>query len=163
MPTVDSILTDTPADDGGPILQRRAIREEAELDITPMIDVTFLLLIFFIVASVPDANTAVELPPARYGSAVSKNSSFTITLADQGNKVIDVYLAEGKVGDPLPREEDAQTEAIREAVSSAVQQGKSSVIIKADRGIAYHDVSRVAAAVGLVDGVSLHFAVLETE
>ncbi len=163
MPTVDSILNDAPADDEGPILARRPISDEAELDITPMIDVTFLLLIFFIVASVPDPNTAVNLPPAHYGSAVSKNNSFTITLSASGNNMVEVYLAEGKVGEPLPPGEDSQTEAIREAISMAVQQGQDSVIIKADRGIAYHEVSRVAAAVGLVEGVSLHFAVLEVE
>lgn len=163
MPTVDSLLEDIPADEDAPILERRPVRDEAELDITPMIDVTFLLLIFFIVASVPDPNSAVNLPPARYGSSVSKNSSFTVTLSDTGNNSVDVFLAEGKKGDPLPKDEDAQTEAIREAVSMAVQEGKSSVIVKADKGVAYHDVSRVAAAVGLVDGVSLHFAVLESE
>jgi len=160
MPAVDSILNDIPADDDGPILKRRPIREEAELDITPMIDVTFLLLIFFIVASVPDANTTVDLPPARYGSAVSKNNSFTITLSDNGNNGVDVYLAEGTIGEPLSGGEDAQAEAIRDAVGSSM---KSNVIIKADREIAYHDVSRVAAAVGLVEGVSLHFAVFEVE
>lgn len=163
MPTVESILEDNPTEQDGPILQRRPVRDEAELDITPMIDVTFLLLIFFIVASVPDPNAAVDLPPARYGSSVSKNNSFTVTLSDSGNNSVDVYLAEGKKGDPLPREEEAQTEAIREAVSLAVQDGKNSVIVKADKGVAYHDVSRVSAAVGLVEGVSLHFAVLESE
>lgn len=163
MPSVDSLLSDVPPADDGPILQRRRVRDEAELDITPMIDVTFLLLIFFIVASVPDPNKAVDLPPARYGSSVSKNNSFTVTLASNGTDKVSIYLAEGIVGDPLQGGEDEQTEAIREAVSTAVQDGKSSVIIKADKGITYHDVSRVSAAVGLVEGVSLHFAVLESE
>ena len=54
-------------DPSGPVLTRRRIKQETELDITPMIDITFLLLIFFLVASTPDLQVEVKLPPARHG------------------------------------------------------------------------------------------------
>ena len=40
---------------------------DAEMDFTPMIDMVFLLLIFFLVASKIDQATSVKLPPARHG------------------------------------------------------------------------------------------------
>ena len=38
-----------------------------ELDITPMIDIVFLLLAFFVVVSKMDPKPAVDLPIAKYG------------------------------------------------------------------------------------------------
>jgi hypothetical protein len=53
-------LSENVADTEEAILHpRRQVQPEEELDITPMIDVTFLLLIFFLVASIPDAQTSV--------------------------------------------------------------------------------------------------------
>ncbi|MCP4817216.1 MAG: biopolymer transporter ExbD, partial [Planctomycetaceae bacterium] len=43
-------------------LGARRREEDVEMDITPMIDVTFLLLIFFLVASKMSADQAVALP-----------------------------------------------------------------------------------------------------
>ena len=45
-------------------MRRRRGSEEPKMDITPMIDVTFLLLIFFIVASRLDTQMVVDLAKA---------------------------------------------------------------------------------------------------
>ena len=42
------------------------------MDMTPMIDITFLLLIFFLVSSHPDQATSIALPKAQHGDAVSQ-------------------------------------------------------------------------------------------
>ncbi len=47
--------------------RRRPATEEMDLDITPMIDVTFLLLIFFMVASTMQATAENDIPPAKHG------------------------------------------------------------------------------------------------
>ena len=76
--------------------RKRKPAVDTELDITPMIDVTFLLLIFFLVASTPNAQTAVELAPARHGDGVSEQSSVIVTIArnESGDyATADVYLA----------------------------------------------------------------------
>ena len=44
--------------------------EEAELDITPMIDVTFLLLIFFMVTSTMQGKPDLDVPPVKHGVGV---------------------------------------------------------------------------------------------
>ena len=67
---------------GAAIRPRRNRDDDCEMDITPMIDITFLLLIFFLVAARLDEDTPVELPPARHGTAVAVKSSVIITLAE---------------------------------------------------------------------------------
>ncbi len=55
-----------------PIAIRGRATEDFEMDITPMIDITFLLLIFFLVCSTADQDTAIELAKARHGKAVGE-------------------------------------------------------------------------------------------
>ena len=63
-----------------PISVSNRKREEGDLDITPMIDITFLLLIFFLVSSKMDQDAAVDLPPAKNGMNVVNNQSVMIIL-----------------------------------------------------------------------------------
>jgi biopolymer transport protein ExbD len=128
-----------------------------------MIDVTFLLLIYFLVASIPDAQTAVELPPAQYGVGVVSNQSVIITVADvDGQGGIDVFLADGKLGDPLPKDEAAMAAAIQQAVEEGQLEGKDNVLIKADRSVRHRDVSRISTAAA-IENVTLNYAVLESD
>ena len=53
-------------------LMPRPHQDDSEMDITPMIDMTFLLLIFFLVASKMDRSNEVRLPPAEHGVAVDR-------------------------------------------------------------------------------------------
>ncbi|NUQ61331.1 MAG: biopolymer transporter ExbD [Pirellulales bacterium] len=133
------------------------------MDITPMIDMTFLLLIFFIVTSRPTMENMIDLPKARYGSGVSERSSVIITMADQGaNLPPAVYLGDGKAGQPLPDDPKLQEAEILRAVEAGFQQeGKSDVLLKAEKGIKHREVSRVAAAASQVEGIKLHLAVME--
>jgi biopolymer transport protein ExbD len=133
-----------------PALPRRRLKEDADLDITPMIDCVFLLLIFFIVSSKLDQTTAVELPPARHGDGVSQEDSFIITVAKrEGNEPAAVYLGDGADGQPLPDNKDQQNAAIVEAVQKAFRAGeKSRVLLKAAIGVKHKYVSQVSQAVG---------------
>lgn len=146
-----------------PVLFRKPMREDAEMDITPMIDMVFLLLIFFLVSSTPTMESFVDLPKARYGSGVSERSSIIITLADQGpNLPPAVYLGDGKAGQPLPEDPQLQeAEIVRAVEAGFIQGGKSSVLLKAEKGVKHREVSRVAGAASQVEGIKLHLAVTE--
>lgn len=149
-----------------PVAVHRKRKDDAEMDITPMIDIVFLLLIFFLVAATPDQNTAVELPPARHGGGVSVQTAVIFTLANRGNdEPAAVYAAEGAVGDPLPDDPEAQKRAIISAVEEGFNEGKIAVLVKAERSVKHKDVSRVADAVGAaeVEDVHLHIAVFEKD
>jgi biopolymer transport protein ExbD len=152
------------AEDSGPVIVRRPVRDTADLDITPMIDMVFLLLIFFLVASTPDLQTAVELPPARYGKGVSQQESVIITVAERGGPgPALVYLADGKVGAPLPDQPELQRQLIVQAVQRGFEEGKPNVLVKAERGVLHREVARVAAAAGEVDKIHLYLAVFEVD
>jgi len=141
-------------------------REDAEMDITPMIDITFLLLIFFLVASRLDQNESVELPPARHGGGVSQQTAVIFTVAKGGeNQPAKVFLGDGTGGDRLPDEPETQKKAIASAVEEGFNQGKVAVLVKAERKVKHKDVSRVSEAVGSaeVEDVHLHIAVFEQD
>lgn len=55
--------------------RKKRKKEEAELDITPMIDVTFLLLIFFMVTSTMQATPDRDIPPSKSGQNVVKSDN----------------------------------------------------------------------------------------
>lgn len=134
------------------------------MDITPMIDITFLLLIFFLVTSTPDEDTAIVLPEALHGDAVSQLESTVFTVAQTGIDVAPVYAADGKIAKALlPEEASAREAAILEEVRAGLAENKPNVIIKADRGVAYRHVAAVVASVSKAEGIQLHLAVTDTD
>ena len=80
----------------GEIMPARKRPQEGDLDITPMIDITFLLLIFFIVTSNLQQQTAAQMPQAKHGTTVSSLDSAVITMtASDTDGRATVYLADG--------------------------------------------------------------------
>ena len=162
---VDEALDDSFDEDvAGPAIARRHVKDEAELDITPMIDITFLLLIFFLVASTTASQNAVKLPEAWHGKGVSEETAVIITVAKrEGPGLALVYLGDGTDADLLPDDKDIQEERISQAVQQSFDEGKPTVLVKAARDVLHKEVSRVAAAAGLVEGIQLHMAVMEAD
>lgn len=147
-----------------PIRLRRRALDEPELDITPMIDLTFLLLIFFLVTSVPDVQRALELPPARHGVAADPASALIVTLTwDGAGQPPRLFLADGRVGEPLAGGLEAWDAALEAAARRAINEGKGSVLIKAERGVQHRYVARVAAATAKASDLRVHVAVFEIE
>jgi len=119
-----------------------------ELDITPMIDMTFLLLIFFMVTSTMDAANVLKLPPAKHGKGVITDTATVLTVIMENGEP-GVYLSNGK--------KENGPVALGE-VTAYVEQGvrdaqKTTVIIKADRETPSGFVEEVARAANEVEGV----------
>lgn len=143
---------------------RKKPKVDDEVDITPMIDITFLMLIFFMVTSTPDKNSEIKLAEALHGDAVSQRDSTVITIAFAGFDQSPVYAADGVVpGAVLSEDFDTQTKQITDEVSKGLSDGKSNVIIKADRAVAYRHVDRVIKSISVTPGVQLYLAVLENQ
>lgn len=157
----------TPTSEGAPELSGLPSRirvDDSEMDITPMIDMVFLLLIFFLVCSTPNQQTAIEMAKARHGRGVGERESVIITISDEGIESAPVYLADGMLGEPLPADPQRQSDMIAEAVEKGRRdEGKENVIIKADRNVAHRDVSRVIKAVSRVEGAKIFLGVLESD
>ncbi len=141
---------------------------EAEMDITPMIDCTFLLLIFFLVAARIDVAVAVKLPEAKQATAVVVKHSVVLTVAAGNGEHADVFRGDGTEPANLI---DAATPADQEAaITEYVDQltSRSSdikfVLIKAETNVKHREVSRVAKAATSPEAVQeLYVAVLEQQ
>lgn len=154
------------------VLPKRRVEEDSEMDITPMIDITFLLLIFFLVASKLETETPVELPPAHTGTAVTMRNAIILTVANGGGESVLIYKGDGAsektmVRSANPLDQEAEIAAY---ISEQLDQDKTkeTILVKAERDIKHREVARVARAVGLVDavharGIQLHVAVLEVQ
>lgn len=155
-----------PPGEDEPLAVRRRPPDDAEMDITPMIDVTFLLLIFFLVASRLDDKPDVQLPSARFGTAVPSDACVYITVATAANDSVAIYLSNGI--DPgailggTPEEQEAR---IRDYVKAGLNGAppKRQVVIKAGKDVKQREMMRVKTAVGMAGEVPLYLAVLEME
>lgn len=131
-----------------------------------MIDMTFLLLIFFIVCSKMDPGATVSLPPAKHGDAVATKDAIIFTIAGGDTEA---YIYKGKGIDPAnllngttPAEKEAEVAAyVEECVAKNPQ--ITDVLIMAGSEVKHRDVSLVMKAVGMAqtDGNQLHVAVME--
>ncbi|HTN77660.1 MAG TPA: biopolymer transporter ExbD [Pirellulaceae bacterium] len=157
------------ADDPIPRFHRARELGDDEMDITPMIDITFLLLIFFLVASHMDSQASVDLPKARFGSTVGIKESVIITLDKNSDGPARIFKGDNTdpanefVAANLLAEEDQLVAYIEDQLATSVPP-KQHVLIKAARGVKHRDVARVVKAAGLVEKVQqLHLAVLEVQ
>lgn len=140
--------------------------EEAEMDITPMIDVTFLLLIFFLVSSTMGQRETVDLPKAIYGGAVPKKASIYVTVGEGPNNSVEIYLGSEKDKEDLIAGDAEQQQAkIRDYVQAGLRGSPPSefVVIKADKGVRQREMSRVLAAVSQAGSVKIFLAALQQE
>jgi len=137
------------------VIRPRPMRKpDSDIDITPMIDITFLLLIFFLVAATIARQTPVDLPEARYGDAVAMEESAVITIAaaDAGGAI--VYKGDGV--DPARRLSSDDLQAQEDELAAYIQAEfervpiKHHVMIKAGRGVKHRHVARVSHAAGRV-------------
>ena len=150
-------------EDEGPVLAHPPVKDDSELDITPMIDITFLLLIFFIVATEMANPGMKEMAKAKHGDAVAGNSASVITIKAVNVYGAAIFLADGATGTPLAGNLDQQTEAIRQFVEAGTEQAqpKRDVLIKAEKGVLRRHVNLVEQAAMKVKDVQIYLAVLE--
>lgn len=145
------------------VLRPRRPAEEGDLDITPMIDITFLLLIFFLVASKMSAPGKVTLPPARNGVDVVDKNAVIVTVVKSGDSV-KIMLGDSsdspQASGATPEEQD---ESLKAYVSKEIL-GKEYLLIKAEKDIKHRDIARVTRAVAAVEELQqLFVAVLEVK
>jgi biopolymer transport protein ExbD len=149
-------------------LARKRSLGDAEMDITPMIDIVFLLLIFFLVASKMDEAATVKLPPARRGVDVSQEDAIIVIV--KKNAVGDIIVAR-RDGSPFARQVQQQETEIESYVdagltgSAPFERPMQSIIVKAQGNVREGEVNRVAEAIAraATDIPILHYAVLEQQ
>lgn len=123
-----------------------------------MIDIVFLLLIFFLVCSTMGKNSVVQLPKAIYGIAVNPKTATILTIAGIESDSV-VYIGDGTTGLELPADEKIQQEEIVAAVEDGLKQGKTDVVIRADKKLHHGEVVRIETIAASVPGITLYVVV----
>ena len=120
---------------------------DEELDLTPLIDVAFLLQIFFMVTSTIAMAASIVMPEAKNGIApdLTKGINMTIFQTDAGPEL---YLADGKGKNGV-----AQLTDVPAYVQQELASGKNIVLIKADKMVASGFVEDVARAASQIEGI----------
>ena len=140
------------SDEGGFGGNRRMA--DGEMDITPMIDVTFLLLIFFMVASTMQGTPDVDVPPAQHSIGVDSAGATVLTIlaGKSPGEASRIVLGDG--AGP-----EAEVAEIREYVENSARDGKNRIVLKAEGDVVHALVDEVAQAIKSVDGVELYMGV----
>lgn len=138
----------------------KALRDDSEMDITPMIDITFLLLIFFLVSSRMTAEQTVDLPKARHGEVVPVKESAIIIMRRGTGELAEVLRTDGT---SFSTDLELQNAEIAEYVSSEIESGKRHIIIRAEGSVRHGEIGRVSRAISesLEEGDLINIAVME--
>ena len=150
------------AEEDAPLYPKREYHDESRFDITAMIDLVFMMNIFFMVTTVTAALGEIDLPEAKHCAPSDRDNSVVFTIIaspDRGRAR--VYIGEDSAGQSLT--DAGQDAAIREAVEAGVRAQKHTILIKAEKAVRLRDVSRVAGAAAAVPGTELKIDVLEKD
>lgn len=125
---------------------RRKPQEPLDVNITPLIDVVFLLLIFFMVTTTfqKDAELSINLPEASATETADKNKPIEITVNQNGR-----YYINGK------ELTNGRPQTIQNALQQAsLGQKDRALVIRGDANANYQNVITVmdvASKLGLVN------------
>ena len=81
---MSSVIEEPDVEEDDDFEMPRKKRDDDEMDITPMIDITFLLLIFFVVCSKMDPTQMGKIPEAQNGIAISAKESAVVFIEPAG-------------------------------------------------------------------------------
>ena len=151
-------------------LQSKEADEEVEIDMSPMIDMVFLLLIFFIVASKIIADKPpVELPYAKAVvlgvdpkdgiSSVDKNVvRFMISISKDEDNERHYYLPDS--ADTMVTFKE-MIEGIETAANNTPRDKEFAVVLRGDGEVKFEDTQKVMAACAQMGVYKMIFAALE--
>lgn len=130
-------------------------KQDVDLNLTPLIDVVFLLLIFFMVSTTFERTSEINitLPQSSAELVESRPDSITVAVDAQGRIYIDDR--------PLV---NAQTSSIREGLRNAAEDlTDPAIIINADAGATHQTVIRIMDAARQLSLTKLTFATRSEE
>ena len=130
-----------------------------EMNMTPMIDVVFLLIIFFLVSShlqKQEAHAELDLPSAETGEENVETNIRILTINISSEKTGFQVAFGARVVPPQKLMTQLQRELNRAS-------GKLEVRIRADRSIPYRAVEPILASCAALDIWNVQFAVIRPE
>ncbi len=150
-------------EDGGPLIARGSLDHHSEFDITAMIDLVFMMNIYFLVTTITAALADINLPAASHCSPADLEESVVITiLAATDRPMGGILIGDDTDGEPIADAETQQREVLR-AVEEGVRTQINSVIVRAEKDVPLREVMRVARVAASIEGVQLKVSVMEKE
>ena len=131
-------------------------RSRLEMNMTPMIDVVFLLIIFFLVSShlqKQEAHAELDLPSAETGNENIQTDNRTLTVNISSRKANFQIAFGARIVPPSKLVSQLQGELKR-------AKGKLEVRIRGDRTIPYRVVEPILASCAELDIWNVQFAVI---
>ena len=127
--------------------KKRPPLEDSVLDLTPMIDVTFQLLIFFMVTNTLSEAVPIEVPRAVYGRGVSPSGMQSILITDKS----EYYLGDSVDPQALAPSLDALVDEVSKNAQAA--ENPLEVIISAHRESKHLDVRLLMERLGAINNM----------
>lgn len=129
-----------------------------EIDFTPMVDIVFLLLIFFMVSTKITKSPQVDLPESFNGKNVIEKEYVIVALRKGSEDSAEVIRVDGKAFSSDIAQQEAE---IAEYIESELSSERTQVLVKAAGDVRYGEVERVRQAISnvLEEGQSVHIAV----
>ena len=131
-------------------------RHRLEMNMTPMIDVVFLLIIFFLVSShlqKQEAHAELDLPTAETGDEYTQTDIRTLTVNISSRQDIYQIAFGSRIISPSNLVSQLQSELRR-------AKGKLEVRIRVDRTTPYRVVEPILASCAQLDIWNVQFAVI---
>ncbi len=140
------------------IQPREPMPIDDEIDFTPMVDIVFLLLIFFMVATKISRSPKVELPHAFHGKNMVEKDFVIVVVRKGSEELAEVMRMDGT---KFSSDVEQQESEIAEYVEGGLQSGLTQVLVKSEGNVKYGEVERVRQAIATVldEGQSVHIAV----
>lgn len=129
-------------------IRRRTKGEDAELDMTPMLDIVFIMLIFFIVTSSFVKTAGIEInPPSANSAEQQNNANIFIAISDTGaiwldNREVDIRSVRSLVSrlhadSPdsavvVQADKNSKTDHLMQVMDQVRQAGVSNVAVAAN-------------------------------
>ncbi len=137
--------------------------EDARFDVTPMVDLVFMMNIYFMVTWIGMALAEVDLPSARHCVPTDPEDAIVFTVTAGPGKGCTVYL--GGTGPENALTGSEVDQKITSAVEAAQRDKKTTVMIKAERRVLFRDIAHLASVAtgSTIKGMNLTLAVMEKD
>jgi biopolymer transport protein ExbD len=131
-------------------LQRRAADEDIEIDMSPMIDMVFLLLIFFIVASqIIDTKPPVKIPAAAYSKIPDDTTGRIMISVNQDDEMFISQL-------------NVTIDELKDLMANELEADPNlQILIRAGKAVKYKTNQKIMMACAEVGAVDLIYAAFE--
>lgn len=137
--------------------------EDAHFDVTPLVDLVFMMNLYFLVVWVLTALAEVNLPPAKHVVASDADAMvvFAIRIPKGGNQP-EYFVGDVEESPAITNPSELESR-VRTAVEVGAARGKDTVLIKAAREVKLRDLAKVTSVVATVPKMKIRMAVMEKD